>query len=118
MAMTVPDEVYRAGELEIRPNDWMVLASGRTLMLTVREFQLLVGLARRQGAIVPRRELYEAVWGQQLRKGDRTIDVYVRRLRVKLDAALPGWRFIHTHFGFGYRFAAEPVPPAHPSLGG
>ena len=35
------------------------------------------------------------------------VDVYVRKLRVKLEAALPDWRFIHTHFGFGYRLAAE-----------
>ena len=38
---------------------------------------------------------------------DRSVDVYVRKLRVKLEAALPGWSFIHTHFGFGYRLAAE-----------
>jgi DNA-binding response OmpR family regulator len=35
------------------------------------------------------------------------VDVYVRKLRVKLEEALPSWRFIHTHFGFGYRLAAE-----------
>ena len=43
-----------------------------------------------------------------MRAGDRSVDVYVRKLRVKLEQALPGWRFIHTHFGFGYRLAAEP----------
>ena len=42
-----------------------------------------------------------------MRPRDRSVDVYVRKLRVKLDAALPGWTFIHTHFGFGYRLAAE-----------
>jgi DNA-binding response OmpR family regulator len=42
-----------------------------------------------------------------MRSRDRSVDVYVRKLRVKLDAALPGWSFIHTHFGFGYRLAAE-----------
>jgi Transcriptional regulatory protein, C terminal len=40
-------------------------------------------------------------------RGDRSVDVYVRKLRVKLEQALPAWRFIHTHFGFGYRLAAE-----------
>jgi DNA-binding response OmpR family regulator len=43
-----------------------------------------------------------------MRAGDRSVDVYVRKLRVKLEAALPTWDFIHTHFGFGYRLAAEP----------
>jgi DNA-binding response OmpR family regulator len=42
-----------------------------------------------------------------MRPGERSVDVYVRKLRVKLEAALPGWRFIHTHFGFGYRLSAE-----------
>jgi DNA-binding winged helix-turn-helix (wHTH) protein len=41
--------------------------------------------------------------------GDRSVDVFVRKLRQKLERASPGWRYIHTHFGIGYRFAAEPV---------
>jgi hypothetical protein len=43
-----------------------------------------------------------------MRVRDRSVDVYVRKLRVKLEAALPGWSFIHTHFGLGYRLAANP----------
>jgi DNA-binding winged helix-turn-helix (wHTH) protein len=42
-----------------------------------------------------------------MRVRDRSVDVYVRKLRVKLEAALPGWSFIHTHFGLGYRLAAD-----------
>jgi DNA-binding response OmpR family regulator len=80
-------------------------AGGVALHLSVREFGLLVELARNDGRIVRREELYEAVWGEPLRPGDRTVDVYVRRLRVKLSRALPSWSFIHTHVGFGYRFA-------------
>jgi DNA-binding winged helix-turn-helix (wHTH) protein len=41
--------------------------------------------------------------------GDRSVDVFVRKLRQKLERASPGWRYIHTHFGIGYRFTAEPV---------
>ena len=41
--------------------------------------------------------------------GDRSVDVFVRKLRSKLEKASPDWRYIHTHFGIGYRFAAEPV---------
>ena len=106
-------EVLTAGELEIRPTDGLVLAAGRALTLSVREFQLLVALVRSDGGIVSRHDLYERVWGGPLRVGDRSIDVYVHKVRVKLETALPGMRFIHTHVGFGYRFSPEKSHPLH-----
>ena len=101
-------ETLYAGELEIRLGDGLVLASGRALTLSVREFELLVAMARRSGAIVTRAELYGTVWGGDLRSGDRSVDVYVSKLRGKLERAMPDRRFIHTHPGFGYRFQPEP----------
>jgi DNA-binding response OmpR family regulator len=101
-------EVLKAGELEIRPTEHLARARGRALSLSVRELELLAALARREGRIVPREELYETVWGTPLRSQDRSVDVYVHKLRTKLAAALPEWGFIHTHFGFGYRFQPEP----------
>jgi DNA-binding response OmpR family regulator len=97
--------VFSFGPLELHPREGLASAGGVALHLSVREFGLLVELARNDGRIVRREELYEAVWGEPLRPGDRTVDVYVRRLRVKLSKALPDWSFIHTHVGFGYRFA-------------
>jgi DNA-binding response OmpR family regulator len=101
------DEVLFAGELEIRVREGLVLATGRALTLSVREFELLVALARRMGAIITREDLFRAVWGGELRAGDRSVDVYVSKVRGKLEAALPDRRFIHTHQGFGYRFQPE-----------
>jgi DNA-binding response OmpR family regulator len=95
------------GPLQILPGEHLVRADGRTLMLSTRELGLLTELARREDRIVAREELFALVWGRQMRPRDRSVDVYVRKLRVKLEAALPDWRFIHTHFGFGYRLAAE-----------
>jgi DNA-binding response OmpR family regulator len=103
-----PAEVLVAGDLEIRPAEHLARARGRTLSLSVRELELLAALARREGRVVPREELYATVWGAPLRTQDRSVDVYVHKLRAKLAAALPEWGFIHTHFGFGYRLAAEP----------
>jgi DNA-binding response OmpR family regulator len=97
-----------AGELEIRLGEGLVLATGRALTLSVREFELLAAMARRAGAIVTRDELYDEVWGGQLRPGDRSVDVYVSKLRGKLETAMPDRRFIHTHPGFGYRFQPQP----------
>src|SRR3954462_2633047 len=106
-------EVLTAGELEIRPAEHLARARGRALSLSVRELELLAALVRRQGRIVPRAELYETVWGAPLRADDRSVDVYIHKLRVKLADALPGWRYIHTHFGFGYRFEPERSHPFH-----
>jgi DNA-binding response OmpR family regulator len=115
-------DVLQAGELEIRVGEGLVLAAGRALTLSVREFELLVAMARRFGAIVTREELYRAVWRRELRKGDRSVDVYVSKLRGKLEAAMPDRRFIHTHVGFGYRFQPQPAPgaaaPPVPAEGG
>jgi DNA-binding response OmpR family regulator len=79
----------------------------------VHERLLLVALARQPGRIVRREALYGAVWGGTLRPGDRSVDVYVRKLRRKLAQALPEWDCIHTHFGFGYRFSPEPSHVFH-----
>jgi DNA-binding response OmpR family regulator len=103
-----------AGELEIRPGEGLVLAYGRALTLSVREFELLVAMAGRAGAIVTREELYKTVWGRTLRDGDRSVDVYVSKLRNKLEAAMPDRRFIHTHPGFGYRFQPQPARDSQP----
>lgn len=105
-AATHPD-VLRLGELEIRPAELTALAGGRPLHLTARELQLLTALAERRDRVVSREELHRVVWGEPYRKSDRSVDVYVGKLRQKLRDALPGRTFIHTHFGFGYRLSAD-----------
>jgi len=108
MELTQRSDVLRAGELEVRPADHLALVKGRALSLSVRELELLVMLVRNKGRIIPRDELYATVWGAPLRAHDRSVDVYVHKLRSKLFRAVPECRFIHTHFGFGYRFEPEP----------
>jgi len=95
--------MLRAGDVEVRPEEFVALADGRPLALTVRELSLLTALVERQGKIVAREELYRVVWNEPYRKSDRSVDVYVAKLRHKLGEALPDRQFIHTHFGFGYR---------------
>jgi DNA-binding response OmpR family regulator len=96
-----------AGRLEIRPGDHAALVDGRPLMLTVRELQLLAELAHNPERVMTREELYTRVWGRSYQRSDRSVDVYVGRLRAKLGRALPGWHFIHTHTGVGYRFSPQ-----------
>jgi DNA-binding response OmpR family regulator len=98
--------ILKAGALEIRAHEFVALVNGKPLDLTVRELQLLTALVERRDRIVSREELYSVVWGEPYRKSDRSVDVYVGKLRQKLARALPGRSFIHTHFGFGYRFTS------------
>ena len=102
-------ETIHAGDLEIRPDEFTVLAQGTPIPLTPRELALLTALARRPDRIVSRAELYTAVWRRPFSGDNRSVDVYVGKLRQKLEEALPGQTFIHTHFGFGYRFSPESV---------
>jgi DNA-binding response OmpR family regulator len=110
-------DVIRAGPLEVRPGESLALAGGQPLTLSVREFGVLVALAQHAGRILSREQLYALVWGDELRAGDRSVDVYVHKLRAKLEAELPEWRFIHTHVGFGYRFSSEPLHGFHTQPG-
>jgi DNA-binding response OmpR family regulator len=98
-----------AGELEIRPDQFQAFVGGASLDLTRREYELIVLLAAAEHLVLEREEIYQRVWGYAMARGDRSVDVFVRKLRRKLEVASPGWRYIHTHFGIGYRFAAEPV---------
>jgi DNA-binding response OmpR family regulator len=103
------ETILQAEEIEIRPQEFVALVRGRPLELTVRELALLTALVERRGRIVSRDELYRVVWGDDYRKADRSVDVYVGKLRHKLAQALPQRQCIHTHFGFGYRFAPDGV---------
>ena len=100
-----------AGEVEIRPDQFQAFAAGASLDLTRREFELLALLASADGRVLEREEIYQRVWGYAMAHGDRSVDVFVRKLRQKLARHSPGWNYIHTHFGVGYRFAAESLTP-------
>ena len=98
----------RVDQIEIRTDEFAAYCNGRRLQLAPRELALLTELARRSGRIVSREELFDAVWQRPFRPDDRSVDVYVRKLRAKLARVRPEVEFIHTHFGFGYRLEAEP----------
>src|SRR5215211_6142595 len=98
-----------AGELEIRADQFQAFVGAAAVDLTRREFELIQLLADAAGQVLPREEIYQRVWGYAMVHGDRSVDVFVRKLRHKLERASPRWRYIHTHFGIGYRFAPEPV---------
>jgi DNA-binding winged helix-turn-helix (wHTH) protein len=66
--------------------------------------------------VLERETIYQRVWGYAMAHGDRSVDVFIRKLRQKLERCSPGWGYIHTHFGVGYRFDPEPVGGAEEPL--
>jgi DNA-binding response OmpR family regulator len=100
------------GSLEFRADRYQASLDGAALDLTRREFELLRMLAATEGQVLRREEIYERVWRYAMARGDRSVDVYVRKLRQKLERASPARRYIHTHFGIGYRFAVEATATA------
>jgi DNA-binding response OmpR family regulator len=113
-----------AGELEIRADQFQAFVSGRSVDLTRREFEVLQLLADAKGKVLQREDIYQSVWGYAMAHGDRSVDVFVRKVRQKLEKFSPDWSYIHTHFGVGYRFDPErrggadvdelPPPPVAP----
>src|ERR1700722_8055953 len=95
------------GEVEIRPDQYQAFVRGRSLRLTRREYQLIELLSRTNGEVLAREDIYECLWGCEMIRNDRSVDVFVHKLRRKLERSSPGWRYIHTHFGVGYRLAGE-----------
>jgi DNA-binding response OmpR family regulator len=96
-----------AAELEIRADQFQAFVRSQSVDLTRREFEVLQLLADAEGKVLQREEIYQAVWGYAMAHGDRSVDVFIRKVRQKLEKASPDWSYIHTHFGVGYRFDPE-----------
>lgn len=97
------------GEVEIRPDQYQAFVRGVSLHLTRREYQLIELLSRAGGNVLPRERIYECLWGGEMIRNDRSVDVFVHKLRRKLERASPRWSYVHTHFGIGYCLIAKPA---------
>jgi DNA-binding response OmpR family regulator len=108
-------EPLLAGEVVISADRFQAFVGEQSIDLTRREFELIELLAAAEGRVLEREEIYSRLWGYTMVRGDRSVDVFVRKLRQKLEKASPNWRYIHTHFGIGYRFAAESLEVVDPN---
>jgi DNA-binding response OmpR family regulator len=103
------DRTIEVGDLVIEPKSFRVSVAGHQVRLRLKEFQLLVSLAQRQGQLATRQVLADEVWGYEHLPSSRTIDVHVRRLRQAVEDP-SAYVYVHTVHGMGYRF--EPVAKA------
>ena len=95
-------------ELVIDPKNVQAYVDGESCELTPTEFRLLYALALEQGRVVTRDELLQKIWGRRQTRRDRTVDVFVRKLREKIDRRAVAHSFIQTRYGVGYKLDALP----------
>jgi DNA-binding response OmpR family regulator len=101
------ESIIERGDLVIEPKSFKVLVAGEPVTLRLKEFQLLLALARRDGELCTRQMLAEEVWGYEHLTSSRTIDVHIRRVRQAVEDSSE-YTYIHTVHGMGYRFETIP----------
>jgi two-component system phosphate regulon response regulator PhoB len=94
-------------ELRIDPESVQAYLDGKSAGLTPTEFRLLYALAQESPRVLTRDELLQQIWGRRLTRRDRTVDVFVRKLREKIDARAPRHAFVHTRYGVGYKLEPQ-----------
>jgi DNA-binding response OmpR family regulator len=102
------------GEVEINLGRHQAFAAGGSVDLTRREFQVFELLARSPSVALHRETIFELVWLSSMPREDRSVDVVIHKLRRKLLAASPGWRYVHTVRAFGYGVAAVRLGESSP----
>ena len=110
-------DIVELEELRIDPRSVQAYVDGESVELTPTEFRLLYALALEPGRVLTRDELLQKIWGRRLTRRDRTVDVFVRKLREKIDAKTPRHVFVHTRYGVGYKLEAQPKVGGSPQLG-
>jgi DNA-binding response OmpR family regulator len=100
-------ETIEIEELVVDPRSFQAYVDGENVALTPTEFRLLYALALEEGRVLTRDELLQKIWGRRLTRRDRTVDVFVRKLREKIDNRAPRHSFVHTRYGVGYKLEAQ-----------
>jgi DNA-binding response OmpR family regulator len=103
-AQSAPGRILKLGGVELDPASRQVRIDGTPLALTATEFRLLEFLMSRPGVVFSREQLLNSVWGLDRAITDRAVDVYVLRLRQKIEVDPANPSLIHSVRGFGYTF--------------
>lgn len=96
-----------SGDMHVDATRYDAVADGRSAGMTTREFEVFALLVENAGKVLTREDIYAGVWGSDPPTGDRSVDIFVSRIRLKLRHLSPEWNYMHTHVGVGYRFEAE-----------
>lgn len=102
----VDDSIIIVGDIEINPAEFTVKVRGEEIILTPKEFELLIYLAKRQSRILSREQLLNAIWNYDFAGETRIVDVHISHLREKIEEDTKEPKYIKTARGFGYKFEA------------
>jgi two-component system, OmpR family, response regulator VicR len=102
-----PDKILKFGEIEVDTDRYELKLNGKVVDLTLREFELVLFLAKNKGQVFSREALLEKVWGYEYFGDVRTVDVTIRRTREKLEPDQENYQYILTKRGVGYYFDYE-----------
>lgn len=103
----VPPSPVRIGDLHVDVTRYDAVADGASAGLTTREFEVFALLVENRGRVLGREHIHAGVWGSRAPRGDRSVDIFISRIRLKLRRISPDWSYLHTHVGSGYRLQAE-----------
>ena len=101
------DEIIKIGDLEIHPDKYMVMFKGEQLVLTPKEFELLLYLANHRGKVLSRDQLLNGVWDFHYDGDTRIVDVHISHLREKIESDTKQPVYIRTIRGFGYKMEGQ-----------
>ncbi|NMA80482.1 MAG: response regulator transcription factor, partial [Jeotgalicoccus halophilus] len=101
------DEIIKIGDLEIHPDKYMVMFKGEQLVLTPKEFELLLYLANHPGKVLSRDQLLNGVWDFHYDGDTRIVDVHISHLREKIESDTKQPVYIRTIRGFGYKMEGQ-----------
>lgn len=105
--ITTPDEALERGEITISVSQYRVWKNGEEITMTPTEFKLLLTLAEKPGIVYSRLQLLKAALEDELLNVERTVDAHISRLRKKIEDDPAHPKYIHTVYGFGYRFGDQ-----------
>lgn len=98
------DDTINCGDLAIYPRTRKVIRTGQEIMLTPKEFDILLFLAKNRGEVFTKEQIYRAVWAEDYLLDDSNIMAFIRKLRKKIEPDPDAPRFILTIWGIGYKF--------------
>ena len=99
------EDTLRFKDLELMPESYQVFRSGKEIILTGKEFEILMLLAQNSGRVLSKEQIYNAVWNNEYIFDERNMTAYINKIRKKIEPDPSHPKYIFTVWGVGYKFS-------------